>query len=171
LSGTVDANGNTDLSATKSSREALWGKPNAFSTATRVFLQIQSLSRLRKSGSPLFYRRLYLRETSGNGNGFGYLFGSGGLVAFSRILSDREILVVANTGTRGFSGAVLMDRDINAIPHQMSVACSNLGNSGTGAVRQFPTASFYRDGQISDGPALALDVVLAASEVQLLVSI
>ena len=134
-----------------------------------MFLQIKSLSRLRKSESPLSYDRRYFRETSGNG--YGYSFGSSGLVPFSRILSDREILVVANTGARGFSGAVLMDRDISAIPHQMSVACSNLGNSGTGAVRQLPTASFYRDGQISDGPALALDVVLAASEVQLLVSI
>jgi len=171
LSGTVDANANTDLSATESSREALWGKPNAFNTATPVFLQIQSLSTLRKSESPLSYGRLYFRETSGNGNGFGYPFGSGGLVAFSRILSDREILVVANNGARGFSGAVLLDRDINAIPHQMSVACSNLGNSRTGAVRQLPTASFYRDGQISNGPALALDVVLAASEVQVLVPI
>ena len=50
-----------------------------------------------------------------------------GLVAFSRILADREVLVVANTGTQGFAGAVLLDRDINAAPRPMRLAYSNLG--------------------------------------------
>jgi glycosidase len=103
LSGTVDTHGHADLSANESSREALWGKPNAFSTTTPVFQQIQSLSRLRASEPPLTYGRLYFREVAGNGTDFGHSFGSGGLVAFSRILVDREIPVVANTGTQPFA--------------------------------------------------------------------
>jgi glycosidase len=169
LTGTVDANGDADLNAKESSREALWGKPGAFSTATPVFRQIQSLSRLRESEPPLTYGRLYFREVSGNGIDFGHSLGSGGLVAFSRILVDREILVVANTGTQAFSGAVLVDRDINATPHQMSVAYSNKGNAATGTVRKIPTANFHRDGQVVVGSAAVLDVVLAAGEVQVLV--
>jgi glycosidase len=37
LSGTVDGSGNPDLSANESSREALWGKPNAFDTTGQLF--------------------------------------------------------------------------------------------------------------------------------------
>jgi glycosidase len=168
LSGTVDANGDPDLTANESSREALWGKPKAFSTDTPVFQQIQALSKLRESEPPLTYGRLYFREVSGNGTDFGHSFGSGGLVAFSRILVDREVLVVANTSTQPFSGAVLVDRDVNARPRQMSVAYSNLGNSGTGTVRQIPAARFHRDGQVFVGPAAALGVNLAGREVQVL---
>jgi hypothetical protein len=87
-----------------------------------VFQQIQSLASLRASEPPLTYGRLYFREVSGNGTDFGHAFGPGGLVSFSRILVDREVLIVANTGTQPFSGAVLVDRDLNATPRQMRVA-------------------------------------------------
>jgi glycosidase len=171
LSGTMDGNGNPDLTANESSREALWGIPNAFSMATPVFQQVRALSKLRESEPPLAYGRFYFREVSGNGTDFGHSFGSGGLVAFSRILVDREVLVIANTGTQPFSGAVLVDHDLNAMPRPMTVAYSNLDHSGTGTVRQIPAARFHRDGQVFVGPAAALDVDLAAREVQVLVPI
>jgi glycosidase len=171
LSGTVDANGNADLSAKESSREALWGKPNAFDTSASVFKQIQALSQLRDKEPPLRYGRFYFREVSLNGSDFGHSFGPGGIVAFSRILVDREILVVANTGTQKFSGAVILDRDIHATPGRMRVAYSNRGTSGTGAVRQIHSAKFHRDGQVSTGPAAALDLVIAGREVQVFVPV
>jgi glycosidase len=105
LRGTVDASGNADLVANESSREALWGKPNAFDTNAATFKHVQALSRLRDDEPPLRYGRFYFREVSGSGSDFGHSFGAGGMVAFSRILVDREVLVVANTGTQGFSGA------------------------------------------------------------------
>ncbi len=171
LSGTVDVHGHPDLTANESSREALWGNPNAFSTATPVFLQVQALSKLREREPPLTYGRFYFREVAGNGTDFGHSFGAGGLVAFSRILVDREIVVIANTGMQPFTGAVLVDRDLNATPRQMRVAYSNRGNTGTGTVRQLPAATFHRDGQVFVGPAAVLDVHLAASEVQVLVPV
>jgi glycosidase len=171
LSGTVDVHGHPDLTANESSREALWGNPNAFSTATPVFLQVQALSQLREREPPLTYGRFYFREVAGNGTDFGHSFGAGGLVAFSRILVDREIVVVANTAMQPFTGAVLVDRDLNATPRQMRVAYSNRGKTGTGTVRHLPAATFHRDGQVFVGPAAALDVHLAASEVQVLVPV
>jgi hypothetical protein len=134
-----------------------------------MFLEVSSLANLRRNEPPLSYGRLYFREVSGNGTDFGDSFGPGGLVAFSRILADREVLIVANTGAQQFSGAVVVDRDLNATPRQMRVAYSNLGNTGTGTVRQIPAARFYRDGQVFMAPTAALDVVLAAREVQVLV--
>jgi glycosidase len=171
LRGTVDANGNADLSANESSREALWGKPNGFDTSASVFKQIQALSQLRDNEPPLRYGRLYFREVSGNGSDFGHSSGSGGIVAFSRILVDREVLVVANTSAQQFSGAVILDRDIHATPGQMRVAYSNRATTGTGRVRHIVNAQFHHDGQVSAGPAAALDVILAAREVQVLVPV
>ena len=168
-SGTVDADGNPDLTANESIREALWGKPQRLSTRpAAAFVQIQALAAARQHEPPLSYGRLYFREVSGNGVDFGHSSGAGGLVAFSRILVDREILIVANTGAQPFAGAVLVDRDINATPRQMRVAYSNLGTNGAGTVRRIQNAMFHAAGQVTAGTATALDVILAPSEVQVL---
>jgi glycosidase len=170
LQGTVDPAGNADLNALESAREALWGKtPTAFDPGHPVYGAIQALAQLRRNEPPLAYGRLYFREVSGNGLDFGDSFGRGGVVAFSRILVDREVLVVANTGRAGFSGSVLMDLDLNAQPRQMTVAFSNLGTTGKGTVSVVPAARFHRDGQVAVGRAAALPVVLRGSEVQILV--
>ncbi len=169
LRGTVDGAGNADLDANESTREALWGKPNAFDTSAVEFTRVQALSALRDAEPPLRYGRLYFREVSGNGTDFGHSSGVGGIVAFSRILVDREIVVVANTGTQQFSGAVLVDRDIHATPTQMRVAFSNQNHAATAFTRKIASARFFDDNRVSTGPAAALDVVLAAREVQVLV--
>jgi glycosidase len=166
LSGTVDGNGAPDLTANESSREALWGKPGAFATNSPLFAQIRMLSDLRDREPTLRYGRLYFREVAVQGNDFGHSFGAGGVVAFSRILVDREVVVIANTGSLTFTGAVIVDRDINATPPQMTIAHSNRGTSETRTVRKIAAANFFRDGQVTTGPATALDVVLKASEVQ-----
>lgn len=166
LSGTVDGTGAPDLTANESSREALWGKPSAFATNSPIFAQIRMLSDLKDREPALRYGRLYFREVAAHGNDFGHSFGAGGVIAFSRVLVDREVVVVANTGSLTFSGAVIVDGDINATPRQMTIAHSNRGESGTRTVRRIPSASFFHDGPVTTGSAAALDVVLKASEVQ-----
>ena len=166
LTGTVDGSGAPDLSANESSREALWGKPGAFDASAAVFDQIRRLSDLRDNEPPLRYGRLYFREVAAEGDQFGHSFGAGGVVAFSRILVDREVLVIANTGSQPFSGAVIVDRDLNATPRQMTIAHSNLQTPGTRTVRPIGAATFFADGVTTVGPAAALDVVLQPSEAQ-----
>lgn len=166
LSGTVAANGKPDLTANESSREALWGKPNAFDTGATGFVQIRQLSDLRDQEPALRYGRLYFREVSTEGEDFGHSFGAGGVVAFSRILVDREVLVVANTGAQQFAGAVILDRDLNATARQMRIAHSNVSTEQIRAVRQIGAARFFADGQTTRGPAAALDVMLQPSEAQ-----
>ncbi len=170
LNGTVDANGNPDLQSPESVREALWGKPNPFNSAHPLFQQIQKLAALRDAEPALRYGRIYFREVSGNGQDFGQSTGAGGLIAFSRILSDREIVVVANTNTQqAFNGWVLQDPDLNRAPHQMQVVYSNLGTNGQGTVRQIPQANFYANGQLTGtAAAAAIFVGLAPMEVQVL---
>ncbi len=79
------------------------------------------------------------------------------------------MLVVANTGTGTFTGAVVVDRDIHTTPRAMRVAYSNLGTPGSGPTRHIPAAMFHAGGQSAAGAAAALDVVLAVGEVQVLV--
>jgi len=127
------------------------------------------LAALRVKERALSYGRIYFREVSGNGADFGHSGGGGGIVAFSRILVDREVLVVANANPNGnFSGSVIVDRDLNAQPQRMQVAFSNRGTTGTGSVQQIGAARFFGSNGVSTSPAAALPVVLKNSEVQIL---
>lgn len=166
LQGTVDANGNPDLNSNESVREALWGKPNAFSTTTPMFQTIQRLLRVRQTEPALRYGRLYFREVSGNGSDFGQSFGTGGIVAYSRILGDHEVLIAANTGATQFTGKILVDRDLNATAQNMVQAYASKGGEGTGSV-QMIDATIHQAGQVTTARIAAIDVQLAPREVQI----
>jgi glycosidase len=171
LQGTVNPDGSPDLSANESSREALWGKsPTPFDRQLPLFKQLQTLAALRASEPALRSGRLYFREVSGNGRDFGHSSGKGGIIAFSRILSDREITVVANCNTQQrFDGLVLQDPDLNRQPRNMTVAFSNLDTQGTGQVQLIPQARFFSgDALTGTAEAAALFVGLEPTEVQIL---
>ncbi len=80
-------------------REDLWAQPSPFDPTHSLYLCIQRLSKLRGREPALRYGRQYLREVSGDGANFGYSPYPGGVLAYSRILDDREIVVVANAST------------------------------------------------------------------------
>ena len=171
LDGTKDANGQPDLTANESSREALWGKPPVgFDQHAPIYRAIQDLGRCRREHPAMRYGRLYFREVSGNGRDFGHSGGLGGLVAFSRILSDAEVVVAANTSTtQPFKGFILMDSDLNRQPRRMSVSFSNRGAQGDEAVRIIPDGRIFRDGAaMAPGEVAALYVELSPMEVQIL---
>lgn len=127
LSGTVNAQGAPDPAMFEGVREALWGKDKAFSTETDTFKYIQKLSNSRATLPALRYGRQYFRPISGNGVDFGMSTDVGGVISFSRILGDMEVLVVANTSTtQPFNGHVLVDRVINNMKVGMKMELSNL---------------------------------------------
>ncbi len=165
LQGTVDKN---DLHPEQSVREALWGKPNAFDKQSFFYSQVKALGRLREEQPALRFGRLYFRQVSGNGRDFGYSSGMGGLVAFSRVVSDLEVLVVANTNTQTtFDGLVLQDPDLSRRPRRMLVAYSNLGTTGSATVRQISDARFFSGDQLTGtGDVSALPVGLAPMEIK-----
>ena len=165
LQGTVDKN---DLHPEQSVREALWGKPNAFDKQHLLYTQIEALGRLREAQPALRFGRLYFRPVSGNGWDFGYSSGAGGLVAFSRILSDVEVLVVANTNTQtSFDGLVLQDPDLNRQPRRMLVTYSNLGLADSATVRVIYDACLFSGTQpTGKGDISALPVGLAPMEIK-----
>jgi glycosidase len=165
LQGTLDKD---DLHPEQAVREALWGKPNAFDKGNFFFAQLKALSKLREEQPALRFGRLYFRQVSGNCRDFGYSSGTGGLVAFSRVVSDLEVLVVANTNAQTpFDGLVLQDPDLNRRPRRMLVAYSNLGMTGSATVRQISDARFFSGGQLTGtGDVSALPVGLAPMEIK-----
>lgn len=176
LQGTVDAEGNPDLAQFEGVREALWGKPNAFDTATSTFQWIQRLSEARRLMPALRYGRQYFRPISGNGTDFGPAMGANQPICFSRVLGDEELVVVANTSaTQPFNGHVLIDPILNrTVGAFQLVFSSRPAASPTGAaapvpVTRIPTASFWQGPQFSgSAPAASLPISLAPMEFQVL---
>ncbi len=118
----LHGNGDSDQNV----REALWGKPQAFDPSHPFFALIQRLSQVRSEQPALRYGRFYFRPISGNGVQFGVSAFTGGVLAFSRILNDEEVVVVANTGTQAaFVGLVIVDSSLNASGSRFGVAFSN----------------------------------------------
>jgi glycosidase len=164
LQGTIDGQ-----DALESVREALWGKANAFDTASPFYTALQQIAAVRMSENALRYGRLYFREVSGNGVDFGPSTGPQGILAFSRILSNQEIVVVANSsGSRNFAGKVLVDIDINRAGQTMKIAYSNRGTSGV-QTTTIAAGNLYGAGSAPVAMAIAsLPVALEPWEVQIL---
>jgi glycosidase len=170
LTGTIDP-----TAAPEVVREALWGKPApAFDTSTTtnpLYAGIQTIIGLRTNTPALRYGRLYFREVSKDSYNFGQSFGVGGVIAFSRVLCDTEVVVVANTSTTTpFQGFVLVDLDINRDLGVYKVAYSNLVALGAGG------NVLLKTGLVLDGPQptqptsiACLYVILQPMEVQILI--
>jgi len=170
LRGTSHDDGTANLGSPESVREALWGKSAAFNQSHPVCAAIRDLAALRAREPALRYGRQYFRELSGNGRDFGPAFGVGGVVAFSRILVDRELLTIANTNpTERWAGSVLVDPDLNPVGRNFEVAFSNRGGNAMATVAKEPDALFYRDNFAFPGPATSVRVELRPMEVQVLI--
>ena len=168
LSGTVAPDGSPDLTANESSREALWGMPGAFDRTATTYRHVADIAGVRAEEPALQFGRLYFREVSGNASDFGHSYGPGGMIAFSRILADREVSVVANCSTTTrFRGSVLRDPDIGAPATGMAIRYSNVGTTGGAQIQRLTDARFHdRDRFTGTGDALALPVDVGPMEVQ-----
>jgi 1,4-alpha-glucan branching enzyme len=171
LNGTKNDDGTPDLIGKyETVREALWGKTPAFDQNNFFYTHIRELGNLRRSEPPLMYGRLYFREVSENKKDFGLSYGAGGVIAFSRILSEREVIVVANTNVMNpFSGFVVTDFNLSQRQKNVSVRYSNKGTTGNGSIEILPECNFY-DGNTykGSGKAAVLFVSLQPMEVQIL---
>jgi hypothetical protein len=169
LDGTKDDQGRPQLTCFESVREALWGKPNAFNQSAFFYQEISKIASVRAGCDALRYGRLYFRHVSGNGKDFGYPKGTGGIIAFSRILFEQEVVVVANTHPRqAFSGFVLMDLDINRTTLEYGILYSNFGSQGSALARNDQAYFWDNDAYRSSGLTAMLPVELVPMEVQIL---
>ena len=156
-------------------REALWGRPNAFDPGHPFYQTIQQLTTLRKDQPALRYGRQYFRPLSGDGVHFGISRFPGGVLAFSRILNDREMVVVANTNTQdSWAGDIILDFALNPDGSRYRVLFSNQQQPAAPMpvmTRPGPGSSLEIrevDGTVTHGPARILRVSLRPMEVQIL---
>jgi glycosidase len=79
-------------------REALWGKPgDPFDRQHPFYKAIARIAKVRAKQPALRYGRQFFRPLSGDQVHFGISPFDGGVLAFSRILDNQEVPVVANT--------------------------------------------------------------------------
>jgi glycosidase len=161
-------------------REALWGKTdstgkaNGFDTTNPIYAALHTIGAVRGQRAALRYGRYYFRPISGDGVNFGLSTFQTGILAFSRILNDEEVVVVANTdASQTISVEVIVDSAINASSPTYSVLYSNRGRTGTACspliLRGAASVVVHEvDGSISDGPLRTLPVQLEPHEVQIL---
>ncbi len=156
-------------SSDQSVREAFWGKPNAFDVNHPFYQAINRLSEIRDTQPALRYGRLYFRPISGDGIHFGASPFAPGVLAFSRILNNQEVLIVANANTQGgFQGHVIIDFFINNDGDQFNVL--NDSNAQVpGVVETRSNLEIHEiDGGVTTGPARMIQVSLRPMEVFIL---
>lgn len=123
---------NDSGSTRESVRECLWRTP-VFTQSPQhpLYRTIRALSGLRREQPALRYGRVYFRQLTGNGFDFGFSEYAPGVLAFSRLLNDSELLIVANTNqTDPIRVEVVVDRHLYANSRQPRVLYSNLGTAG-----------------------------------------
>jgi len=159
--------GNTDGAV----REALWGKPGAFDRADPFYRAVQAIAKLRAGQPALRYGRQYVRPVSGDRRVFGVSAFSPGVLAFSRILDEEEVVVVGNADTgAGVNLAVIVDAALNEAGARFDLLYSNKPVPGApGAVEEIAGATVFEvDGRMSSGTVHAVSVTLGPCEVQVL---
>ena len=154
-------------------REALWGKANGFDRGHAFYLATQRLAEIRAKEPALRYGRQYFRQLSGDGFHYGYSRLSPGVVAFSRILNNRELLIVINTNTTGaFTGSVVVDASLQPAGTPATLLFTNAQpGAGFGAVERRERGAVEveeLDGSRGSGPVHVLPVALDATEAKIL---
>lgn len=153
-------------------REALWGGPG-FSQNSSYYQPISQIAAVRRASPALRYGRFYFRPISGDQQHFGVSPFLNGTLAFSRILMDQEIVIVANTDTVNPTAVyVIVDNTLNNPGDQFRILYSNkvvpqppaaVVQLGAGSVQVQET-----DGSTGSGPLNCMLVTLAPLEVQIL---
>ncbi len=160
----LSGNGSSDQDV----REALWGRPSAFDETDKFYLVLRDIARVRAQNPALRYGRQYFRPVSGDRRVFGASSFAPGVVAFSRILNESEIVVVANTNTgSGVELSVLVDAVLNPPSVGFATLFSTGGSHQTCPVEQLIDAE-VNDHGTSRGTVHAVRVALAPGEARIL---
>jgi glycosidase len=168
----LSGRGNSDAAV----REALWGKPDAFEEQHDLFRTVNRLAAVRREQPALRYGRQYFRPISSRGGAqFGISPFAPGVLAFSRILNDQEIVVVANCATEeSWTGEVIVDFSLNPAGSIYEVLFTNKTGGGgaapeTAIERGAGSVEIHEvDGRLTNGPVRVVTVTLRAMELQIL---
>ena len=98
-------------------REAMFDKAlngkNRLNTGCRIYQEIAKISGIVRNTEPLRFGRMYYRQISGDGQHFGFPFGTAYTLAFSRLLYGREVLVAYNVSGQPRNDCVVVDATLH----------------------------------------------------------
>ena len=128
---------------------------------------------MRAQQSALRYGRFYFRPLSGDGKSFGVSGFPQGVIAYSRILNDQEVVVTANTNpTKAQQLDVIVEIVLSSVGDVFTVLYSNqAGPLAPQPVRFVPQGVVTVqevDGSTGQGPLHVVRVNLRPMEVQIL---
>jgi glycosidase len=152
-------------------REALWGLVPGFPTTTSFYVQIQKIAAVRASEPALRYGRFYFRPISGDGYNFGISPYPNGILAWSRIINDEEVLIVANASTtQSQAVSVILEITLSTPGQSLRILYSNKAAPTPPAPIQnlAHAAVAEADGSTGSGPLNCAQVTLQPMEVQIL---
>jgi glycosidase len=152
-------------------REALWGLYPAFLKNSRFYTELQKIAAVRNSQPALRYGRFYFRPVSGDSFNFGISGLAGGILAWSRIVNDQEVLVVANTNTtQTIAVDVILEISLSSDGQPVNVLYSNKpAFTAPLPIRSIVQAAIAEsDGSTGSGTVNTTRVTLLPMEVQLL---
>jgi glycosidase len=99
-------------------REAMFdlGTPgrNLLNPNCNIYQEIAKIAAVMRANEPLRFGRIYFRQISGDGEHFGWPFGSSYTLAFSRVLYPSEILVAYNVDGNPRNDCVIVDAELHA---------------------------------------------------------
>lgn len=117
-------------------REAMFDKAapgkNLLNTSCRIYQEIAKIAQVLRANEPLRFGRMYYRQISGDGEHFGFPFGSEYTLAFSRLLFGRDVLVAYNVSSKPRNDFVIVDAVLHADKSAMRFL---YGGTGTVNVR------------------------------------
>jgi alpha-amylase len=99
-------------------REAMFDKAvssrNLLNTGCRIYQEIAKIADVMRNNEPLRFGRMYYREISGDGQRFGFPFGTTYTLAFSRLLYGQEVLIAYNVSGQPRTDFVIVDSALHA---------------------------------------------------------
>jgi alpha-amylase len=121
-------------------REAMFDlndtRTNALNTEGKIYKEIGAIAKISRQSEVLKFGRMYIREISSNGVDFSLPQSQPCTLAFSRVLSNEEILVAFNTSTNEMkSDYVIVNNGVGVDRLEMKYL---YGGEGTVAVQRHP---------------------------------
>ncbi|PWT75953.1 MAG: alpha-amylase [Bacteroidetes bacterium] len=152
-------------------REALWGIASTFPQDSFFYLALQQIAAIRNGEPALRYGRFYFRPVSGDGYNFGISNTTPGILAWSRILNDEEVIVVANTNTaQPVPVDVILEITLSTPGKNVQILYSNKKTPTVPTqVKEIMQANVTEiDGSAGNGPLHTTRVNLLPMEVQVI---
>jgi alpha-amylase len=125
-------------------REAMFdtaaGGESLLNTECAIYTEIARIAAVAQARRPLRFGRMYYRQISGDGEHFGFPYGSTYTLAFSRLLYPQEVLVAYNVSSAPRSDSVIVDAILHPEPSTMTFL---YGGTGTTPVRTSSTGARF----------------------------